>query len=261
MHACHSLICLISVISEATIDRSNSLPICSRVIVGGLSLPSCLLFLLNFSKITIISMSESVNAELFPPEEDTDFGTPEELKCLADEASYESLPKKSRLLYETAYKDFKIWKNTKKTKPNLKISSSERVLLAYAKELSERYKPSSLWSKLSMIGALMHAEENIDIKDYKKLRAFLRQNSRGFKSVKSKVLTKDDIKNFLSTAPNQEYLGLKVRTYNRVLYCILEGKLQNINTVISFYVTLIGNYGNRDIWRLPNIRVGQPEGQ
>ena len=108
---------------------------------------------------------------------------PEELKVLAEKAIVNSLPQKSRILQETAYKDFCIWKKEKAEEWSSKMPSpnSEPVILAYFQELSERYKPSSLWSKYSMVRAKLLFNENVNIKKYAKVLAFLKQKSRGLK--------------------------------------------------------------------------------
>jgi len=130
---------------------------------------------------------------------------PKQIRILASDACADSLPKRSKELYETAYKDFLIWKKKEGTKSN-----DEVVLLAYLKELSEKYKPSSLWAKFSMIGSMLQFKENVNTKNYHNCIAFLKQKKRGFRSVKAKVLSREDISKFLSIAPDTDYLGMKV---------------------------------------------------
>ena len=133
----------------------------------------------------------------------------EKIRQLADKAVFDSLPLKSRHLYECTYKDFLKWKRTKEEEEKSTLSNSETIILAYLQELSERYKPASLWAKCSMIGSLL-VTENVNIKKYPKVQAFLKQKSRKFQSLKSKVLTKENIRKFLVSAPDYNFLGMKV---------------------------------------------------
>lgn len=52
---------------------------------------------------------------------------------------------------------------------------SENVLLSYFKEKSAKYKPSSLWAIYSMLKSTLLAKNNVNIKDYSTLNAFLKR--------------------------------------------------------------------------------------
>lgn len=120
-------------------------------------------------------------------------------------AVLENLPEKSRTRYNKVYKHFLQWKNRKNAH-----SFSETVLLSYLTEKAQTYKPSSLWSIYSMLKSTLMARNNINIKEYTELTAFLKMKSEGFRSKKSKALTTKDVYSFLEDAPDDIYLLMKV---------------------------------------------------
>ncbi|XP_044262164.1 multifunctional protein ADE2 isoform X4 [Tribolium madens] len=124
---------------------------------------------------------------------------------VATSATATSLPEKSKAQYERAYKLFQDWREK-----NQRNSLSENVLLAYFQELSKRNKPSSLWAAYSMLRTTLNLKNNVDISKYFKLGAFLKRKSDGYKPKKSKTLTPQQIKEFLSSAPDKDYLFTKV---------------------------------------------------
>ena len=115
------------------------------------------------------------------------------------------LPEKSRKVYDGFYQKFKEWH----VKNGLK-EIREEVLLAYFFEESKRLKPSSLWSQYSMLRSTLCIYDDVDISKFPKLRAFLKRQSVGFRPKKSKVLSRDDIHNFLKNGPDERYLMIKV---------------------------------------------------
>lgn len=115
------------------------------------------------------------------------------------------LPAKSRALYEKTYNEFVKW-----CKDNNVQAATEDSMLVYFDELCKVYKPSSLWSKYSMIRANLVAKENIDISQFKKLFAFLKRQSEGYKPKKSKILTREEIIKFFVEAPDENFLMIKV---------------------------------------------------
>lgn len=116
-----------------------------------------------------------------------------------------SLPESSRELYEAMYKTFSEWRKEK----DLEIS--EDVLVTYFNELAKKYKPSSLWHKYSLLKATIKMNDNIDIANYKKIIIFLREQAKGYEPKPTKVLSEDNIKEFLDKAPDHVYLATKVR--------------------------------------------------
>lgn len=136
---------------------------------------------------------------------DSDEALPLEVASAAKAATLDLLPGKSRGQYENEYERFKSWcdnKNIKKT--------SETVLLAYFSELAKIYKSSSLWSKYSMVKAVLSVRENIDASRFSKLIAFLKRKSDGYKPKKSKIFVKEELDRFILEAPDQEFLMMKV---------------------------------------------------
>jgi hypothetical protein len=71
------------------------------------------------------------------------------------------LPSKSAHLYQKEYDDFKIWQGK-----NGIESISEDVMLIYIDEKSKLYKPTTLWSKLSMLKTTLNLKENVNIENF-----------------------------------------------------------------------------------------------
>lgn len=138
-------------------------------------------------------------------EEDVFIGTPPEITQAAASATASLLPEKSKSQYERAYKLFQDWRQENQTN-----SFSENVLLAYFQNLSKKMKPSSLWAIYSMLRTTINLKNNVDISKYPKLCAFLKRKSDGYRPKKSKILTPQQIREFLSSAPDEEYLFTKV---------------------------------------------------
>ncbi|XP_015523067.1 uncharacterized protein [Neodiprion pinetum] len=116
-----------------------------------------------------------------------------------------TLPQRSREKYESVYEKFMQWKKTRKT-----TSFSEHVLMAYFIELSKNLKPSTLWSHYSMLKSTIGAKHKVDMSTYARLSAFLKRQATGYHGKKSKVLTSNDVENFLNNAPDNQYLATKV---------------------------------------------------
>lgn len=131
--------------------------------------------------------------------------TPEEISEKAREVTLNLLPDKSKKKYNMQYDLFIKWCSTKNVK-----RYSESVLLTYLSELSQKYKSSTLWSIHSMLKATLSVRDNVDIGSYTKVIAFLKKQSVGHVPKKSKVITAQEINNFLRNAPDETYLLLKV---------------------------------------------------
>lgn len=123
------------------------------------------------------------------------------------------LPKKSKELYELAYKKFKNWCELKKVK-----MVSENVLLAYFSNKSKVLKPSTMWSQYSMLRTTISINQNVDISKFMNLIAFLKRNSEGYRPKKSKIFTKEDFSRFLKEADDESYLALKVFILYIIIY-------------------------------------------
>ncbi|XP_044019232.1 uncharacterized protein LOC122859605 [Aphidius gifuensis] len=88
--------------------------------------------------------------------------------------------------------------------------TTEDGLLVYFNELNEKYKPSTMYSRYSMLRTTILRNEQIDIATYTRLKFFLKKESVGYRPTKSKAFTAADVERFLNTAPEDEYLAIKV---------------------------------------------------
>lgn len=61
---------------------------------------------------------------------------------------------------------------------------------------------------------MLLVHENVDIKRFSKLIAFLKKQSVGYQSTQSKTLTREEVNQFLKEAPTEEYLLIKVSIPN-----------------------------------------------
>lgn len=64
-----------------------------------------------------------------------------------------------------------------------------------------------------MLKIMIYIENNIDIAKYAKLRNFLKTKHTGYRPKKAKVLSTDEIKKFITEAPDKVYLSSKVRIF------------------------------------------------
>lgn len=133
------------------------------------------------------------------------------------------LPEKTDNRYEKTYATFVKWqKETNETT----TSFDENTLLAYLNELSKTLKCSSLWSMYSMLKRTIYHHNNVDISSYSRLSAFLKEKSIGYESKKWKVFSADEIQRFLTEAPDEHYLAMKV----------VESRLKNIRNLNFFFI-------------------------
>lgn len=95
-------------------------------------------------------------------------------------------------------------------------SSSESVLLAYFDQLAKKYKPTTIWSLYSKLKSTINTKEKIDIISYKILSAFLKKQSRGFHRKKATIFTPEQIQSFLTKAPDDKYLAMKVKLHYNI---------------------------------------------
>ena len=124
--------------------------------------------------------------------------TPPEIMQIAKEDTLELLPQKSREVYECAYNRFIQWC----TEMNVK-TYTESVLLAY---FVTTIKSSTLWSMYSMLRSTLNLKNGINISSYSKLKAYLKKQNVGYKPKKSRVLTKEQMDQFLNSARDLQYL-------------------------------------------------------
>lgn len=115
------------------------------------------------------------------------------------------LPDKSERMYKRCYEQFVVWQNEQNN-----TSVSEDTMLLYFTLMSKKFKPSSLWAKYSMLKSTILNFRNVNIGNYYRLTAFLSKNCKGFRPTKSKTLESKEVERFLSEAPDDRYLAIKV---------------------------------------------------
>jgi hypothetical protein len=62
-----------------------------------------------------------------------------------------------------------------------------------------------------MLRSTITLHQDINLENYKKLRALLKRKSEGFQPKKAKTFSSGDINNFLTKASDDKYLATKVR--------------------------------------------------
>ncbi|XP_015176802.1 PREDICTED: uncharacterized protein LOC107066566 [Polistes dominula] len=148
---------------------------------------------------------------------------PPEIIERANEVINNLTPATSRSKYESAYRKFMLWRTAKRI-----TSFSEAVFLKYFSELSETLLPSSLWAKYSMLRSMVDIKHNLNIFNYSRLIAFLKQKNKGFKSKKARTLSPEQIDRFLREAPDREFLATKVALIFGVLGACRRKELCNV---------------------------------
>lgn len=125
----------------------------------------------------------------------------------ARKSSTETITEQTRMRYAQTYNQFLSWKAANKVK-----SSTEVVLLAYFQKMNETYESSTLWNKYSILTSKLMEEENVNIREFKDLKAFLHSLSPGYAPYtnKTKTLTAEQIATFIKNADDFKYLGKKV---------------------------------------------------
>lgn len=131
--------------------------------------------------------------------------TPAHIKQVAASVIDNLLPEKSSHRYLKEYEQFMKWCGE-----NAVSDINEYALLAYFKLKSESLKYSTLWSIYSMLKSTINVKHNINIEKYTKLIAFLKKMRSGYVPKKSRTLEIEDIQKFITDAPDEDYLMLKV---------------------------------------------------
>jgi hypothetical protein len=90
------------------------------------------------------------------------------------------------------------------------LQVSEKVVLAYFAEQSEKLKPSSLWCRYSMLRTMVSIKIKIDISQYHQVVAFLKRKSEGYRPKKSCIFCKEEIHQFLKEMNDKDFLFMKV---------------------------------------------------
>lgn len=152
-------------------------------------------------------MSESFSSDESVDEEEVLRDFDEEAKLIINQ---DTLPKKSANRYNLVYDTYKKWQLEHKSSLS---NSDENNLIVYFKDLSGKLKPSTLWSIWSMLKKTLNNQDNIDISKFQKLKALVKNNSKGHKPKKSMVFKWDEIMTFINDAPNYIHLASKVSIY------------------------------------------------
>lgn len=100
---------------------------------------------------------------------------PQEIVEIAEEARNDLLPEKSRKNYESHYASFVQWKEK-----NSITGTNETVLLAYFKNLTKNYKPTTFWSQHSMLKTMISLKERVNIDNFSEVTAYLKKQSHGY---------------------------------------------------------------------------------
>lgn len=124
----------------------------------------------------------------------------------------DKVPQHSHTLYWNAYNIFMEWMRNRRAK-----AISANVMLAYFKELSNKYKPPSLWSTYSKLKSTIKSKHNMDIHEFTPLIDYLKEANKGYEPKKSESLSVEDVKRFLSDAPDDEYLAAKVNITSEIV--------------------------------------------
>lgn len=130
---------------------------------------------------------------------------PGELSNAEDSTIDLVIPEKSKSRYKQKYIQFVKWQQARKTN-----ELTQEVVLDYFKELAITKTPSTLWSSYSMLRSMIKLKHNLNISQYTKLMAFLKDRGKGYVPEKAKVFTSEMIVKFLETAPDSKYLAMKV---------------------------------------------------
>ncbi|RVE54348.1 hypothetical protein evm_000833 [Chilo suppressalis] len=167
--------------------------------------------------------------------------TPPDILETATKMTNNLLPEKSRKIYEKTYEEFMDWRMKKNT-----TSYFENVLLVYFQEMSEKLKSPTLWTKFSMLKSILGIHHNIDMTKYSKLIAFLKRKSEGYKGKKSKTFSPDQIKKFMSEAPDKIYLFSKTALIFGIMGACRRQELYNLQfkDVQVFETTILVNIYN-----------------
>ncbi|KAB0795169.1 hypothetical protein PPYR_12008 [Photinus pyralis] len=133
--------------------------------------------------------------------------TPPELRQIANNATDKLIPEKSKNQYEKSYNIFVNW-----TMEHQVTSITENVLIAYFRSMGQTKKGSTIWTNYSMLRSMLSIKRNIDISKFTRLIALLKTFSKGYQPKKSRILDFDQITRFVTDAPDQTFLVVKVTT-------------------------------------------------
>ena len=96
--------------------------------------------------------------------------TPPEVEQIANAASLNLFPDKSKVLYQKTCDEFVAWCARKQV-----VKYSESALLAYFSEISQKGLIASLWPKYSMLRSTLSIHHDLDISKFNKLIMFIKK--------------------------------------------------------------------------------------
>ena len=134
------------------------------------------------------------------------------------------LPQKTKHLYKRTYNNFKKWKNDKNY-----FDSSEKTVVSYFMSLSEKYSPNTLWSYYSMLKLCINICEKVDIKFYNTLIAYIKRVNDGYEPKTSRILTEENMVDFLQSADDKQHFFHKVVMIVGVQGCLRKSEIKNVN--------------------------------
>ncbi|CAH1377358.1 unnamed protein product [Tenebrio molitor] len=161
----------------------------------------------------------SVSAKMSDSEENL----PSDIELAAQSAIDTLIPAKSKERYEIVYKYFEEWMEIKKIR-----EVSEKVVLAYFAEQSEKLKPSSLWCRYSMLRMMVSIKIKIGISQYHQVVAFLKRKSEGYRPKKSCIFCKEEIHQFLKEMNDKDFLFMKVVLIFRIFGACRREEITNL---------------------------------
>lgn len=135
--------------------------------------------------------------------------TPPEIAEAARNAISNILPEKSKHKYAAQYEKFMAWSKINNVSSG---NYSENVLLAYFSMEAKKFKSSTIWSHYSMLRTTLKTNNNLDIKTYSKLIAFLKRCNVGYRAKKSKIFSREEVNKFILESPDEVNLLMKVCT-------------------------------------------------
>lgn len=134
---------------------------------------------------------------------------PQEVQAIVNEANLTILPAKSRDRYEMVYEKFLKWKCDNGMG---QMKTNEAIMLGYFNGPLKHCAGSTMWSTYSMLKSTIYLKEsNIDLGHYNKLKSFLKRKQETDITKKSKILTKENVEDFLNRAEDENFLLIKVR--------------------------------------------------
>ena len=152
--------------------------------------------------------------------------TPELLAAVL-EAESSLLPTRSRTLYEKTYAEFEEWCR----KNSVPGQYNSNVVLCYFAAIAKMGKIASLWPKFSMLKATINLKHNVDIGKYYKVVQFIKRQNEGYIPKKSNVLEKENVIAFLCTAPDHDFLSIKVHKYIKICLNIISNIILGVANI------------------------------